>query len=275
MSLITTAGSAGAWSPDQYSFAAGDVVPQALILNTSTVSGEVDGDEPSLRVAYVDDAESAAYYAEGTQIAEDDPVLNEVVVQTKKLARLVNLSSEQFRQAHTAEQVSQSVARDLVRKADNSYLGDTTEPTGLLHAVGTVDGGEIDGSLDALVDLVADLEANGATPSAVVVDPATWGALLKLKVADTYNQSLLGAGTTDAQPLLLSLPVLRSRFIPANSGLVVDRTAIVSAAGPVRVAQSEHALFSSDAVQLRATWRIGWKVMRPERIGKFTVAAGA
>lgn len=196
-----------------------------------------------------------------------------MIVHTKKLARLVNLSSEQFRQPQTAEQVSQSVARDLVRKADNSYLGDSTDPVGLLHVAGTVDGSVIDGSLDALVDLVAELEANGANPSSVIVDPATWGALRKLKVADTYNQSLLGAGTTDAQPLLLGLPVLRSRFIPANSGLVVDRAAVVSAVGQVRVAQSEHALFSRDAVQLRATWRIGWKLMRPERIGKFTVAA--
>lgn len=72
MTLITTVGSAGAWSPDKYSFAPGDVVPEALILKTSTVSGEVDGDEPALRVAYVDDTETADYYAEGTEIVEDD-----------------------------------------------------------------------------------------------------------------------------------------------------------------------------------------------------------
>ncbi len=83
----------------------------------------------------------------------------------------------------------------------------------------------------------------------------------------------MGAGTIDAQALVLSLPVLRSRFIPAHSGLVVDRTAIAAAAGRVRVAQSEHALFASDAVQIRATWRIGWKPVRADRLGKFTIGA--
>ncbi|MGH3969424.1 MAG: hypothetical protein ACRDTV_15245, partial [Mycobacterium sp.] len=92
---------------------------------------------------------------------------------------------------------------------------------------------------------------------AVVVDPMTWAALRRLKVGGSNtNESLLGAGTVDATPMLLSLPVLRSRFIPANSGLVVDKTAIAAAVGPVRVAQSEHARFDEDAVVLRATWRI-------------------
>ncbi|KUI00924.1 major capsid protein [Mycolicibacterium acapulense] len=270
MTLITTTDSATAWSPDVVTFAAEDVVPQALILQTATVGAEIDGDAPSLRVAFVDDADSAAYVDEGAEITEDDPALDEVVVKTKKISRLVKVSSEQHRHPQTAEQIAQSVARDLVAKADASYLGDT-DPVGLLNAPGVIDGGAIGTSLDALVDLVAELEVNGATPSAIVLDPLGWAEFRKLKVAADYNQSLLGAGTTDAQALILSLPVLRSRFIPAHSGLVVDRNAIAAAAGQVRIAQSEHALFSSDAVQIRATWRIGWKPVRADRLGKFTI----
>jgi hypothetical protein len=33
--------------------------------------------------------------------------------------------------------------------------------------------------------------------------------------------------------------------------------------------------FSSDSVALRATWRIGHAVVRPTRIGTFTIAAAA
>lgn len=111
-----------------------------------------------------------------------------------------------------------------------------------------------------------------AFPSHIIVSPTTWAALRRLKVGGQgVNESLLGAGTTDAQPLLLSLPVLVNVAVPAGAGFVVDHTAIVSAVGDVRVANSEHEYFSSDSVALRATWRIGHAVVRPERVGKFTV----
>ena len=54
--------------------------------------------------------------------------------------------------------------------------------------------------------------------------------------------------------------------------MVVDKSAIVSAVGAVMVAQSEHAYFSSDSIALRGTWRFGQNIVRPERIGKFTIA---
>lgn len=276
MSTLTTPTTTYPWRPDSTFFAANEVVPDALIMQTSTIAGSVDGDQPAVRVAYVDDAESADYFAENAEITEDDPTLNEVVVRTKKLARLVNLSSEQFRQDMTAQQVSESVARDLVRKADNSYIADVADPDGLINVEGTVsaDAG-VYGSLDNLVELIAQLEVNGATPSHIVLDPMGWASLRNLKVATDYNQTLLGAGTQDAVPMLLSLPVLRSRFIPAYHGLVIDQRAVVSAVGPVTVATSEHALFSRDAVQLRATWRIGWGVTRPNWIGKFSMQPGS
>lgn len=129
------------------------------------------------------------------------------------------------------------------------------------------------GNLDALIDLVAELEGNLATPSHIIVSPTTWAALRRFKVGGQgVNESLLGAGTTYAQPMLLSLPVLTNIAVPAGVGFVVDQTAIVSAVGDVRVANSEHQYFNSDSVALRATWRIGHAVVRPERIGKFTVS---
>lgn len=272
MTTLTTPNTGAAWSPDVYTFAAADVVPDALILQTATIAGDINGDQPSLHVGFVLDAKNADYVAEGAEITDSEPNLDEVEVKTKKISRLVNLSNEQYAQPQTPAQVAASVARDLVRKADASYLGDTS-PVGLLNAPNVIDGGPVGADLDVLIDLVAQLETNGAIPSAIVLDPLGWAAFRKLKVADTYNQSLLGAGTTDAQTLVLSLPVLRSRFIPPYSGLVVDRNAIAAAVGQVKVATSDHALFSSDAVQIRATWRIGWNPVRPDRIGRFTIGS--
>ena len=273
MTTLTTSTAAYPWRPDETFFAASDVVPTALILQTSTVAGTGDGDQLAARVAYVDDAESAAYVAEGSEITEDDPTLAEVVVRTKKISRLVNLSNEQFRHDQTAEQLADSVARDLIRKADHSYIDDTT-PVGLLTVPGTISGGHVGTDMDKLIDLIATLESNGAEPSHIVTDPMGWAALRKLKTEDNSNESLLCAGTTDAPMLLLGLPVLKSRFITPYDGLVLDRNAIVSAVGPVSIATSEHALFAKDSVQLRATWRIGWGVIRPDRIGKFTTEPG-
>jgi len=193
----------------------------------------------------------------------------------------VRVSSEQWGQPSTATQFSQSVARALVRRADIAFLAEhaPTAPAvapvaGLANTAGLVDGGAVSGNLDALIDLVAELEENLATPSHIVVSPTTWAALRRLKVGGQgVNESLLGAGTTDAAPMLLSLPVLTNIAVPAGVGFVVDRNAIVSAVGPVRVANSEHEFFSSDSIAVRATWRIGHAVVRPERIGKFTIAA--
>ena len=39
------------------------------------------------------------------------------------------------------------------------------------------------------------------------------------------------------------------------------------------IATSEHQYFSSDSVVLRATWRIGHVVVRPDRIGTFDITA--
>jgi hypothetical protein len=62
--------------------------------------------------------------------------------------------------------------------------------------------------------------------------------------------------------------------VPDYTGLVVDRNAVVSAVGQVKVANSEHAAFAADSVLLRATWRIGHVGVRPNRIGVFTIAGG-
>jgi HK97 family phage major capsid protein len=113
-----------------------------------------------------------------------------------------------------------------VRRADIAY---TVEPAptgpavapvaGIANTTGVVDGGTVANDLDVLVDLVATLEQNLGTPSHFVVRPRGWAELRKLKVGSAYNQSLLGAGTSDAAQLLLSLPVLVNRSITDYSEL--------------------------------------------------------
>lgn len=281
MATETTVTSAKGWAPDVNSFVAGQVVPEALILQTSTVAGTVEGDAPVVRVAYVDDA-AAQFTAEGDVIPEADPALNEVLVATGKVTQLVRLSREQWQQDGAADQLSQSVRRAVVKKANDAYINQAkpTAPAispaaGLLNVTGITNGGAVASSLDVLIDAFATLEGKGATPTHIVIDPVGWARLRKFKVGTGSAQNLLGAGTTDSDRMLLDVPVLVTPAMPTGTGLIIDKNAVVSAVGPVRVAQSEHAYFSSDSVALRCTWRFGQNVVRPDRIAKFTVTAPA
>lgn len=279
MATETTLTSAKAWAPDQNAFNPGDAVPEALILTHSNVAGVIEGDEPVLRVAYVNDDE-ANVTVEGTVIEEADPVLSEVLVHTAKITQLVRLSNEQYRQTGTAQELSQSVQRAITNKANQLFVaqaaptgGAVAPAPGLINVAGIVDGGAIAGNLDELVDLVALLESNGSNPTGIILDPLAWASLRKFKSGTGSEVGILGAGTNDATRMLLDLPVTVSNAMPANSGLVIDRGAIVSAVGPVRVATNDGVYFNSDSVALRATWRIGHNIVRPNRIGKFTVTA--
>ena len=112
--------------------------------------------------------------------------------------------------------------------------------SGLVNTDDVVEGDDVSQSLDAMVDLVAQLQDNLAVPSHILLDPLGWAELRKLKTGNTFNSSLLGAGTTDAVPTLLSLPVIVDPAVPDYSGVVVDQRAVVSAVGQVKVATSEH-----------------------------------
>lgn len=279
MATETTLTSAKAWAPDQNAFNPGDAVPDALILQHSNVAGVIEGDNPVLRVAYVTDDE-ADVTVEGVAIDEANPGLSEVLVHTAKITQLVRLSNEQYRQAGTAQELSQSVQRAITKKANQLFLAQAapTAPAvapaaGLLNVTGIESGGAIADNLDGLVDLIAELEANGSTPTGIILDPLAWASLRKFKTGTASEVGILGAGTNDAQRLLLDLPVTVSNAMTANSGVVVDRTAIVSAVGPVRVDTDSSVYFNADGVGIRATWRIGHNIVRPDRIGKFTVTA--
>ncbi|MEE2852233.1 MAG: phage major capsid protein [Actinomycetota bacterium] len=273
-----TPNSAQAWRPDVYEFAPADIIPEALVLQCTTVGADVEGDAPAVRVAYVDDDE-AQLSDEADEIPEAQPDLAERVIYTSKVTQLVRLSNEQFLQPTTAENIAQSVARAVTRRGDLFFVQQAapTAPAvapvaGLANVTGLVDGGTVADTLDGLIDLIAQLQQNLATPSLLLLDPTGWASFRKLKA--TTNQSILGVGTTDAQQMLLSLPVIVNVAVPQGIGFVIDRRAIMSAVGTLKVATSDDRYFETDSVGVRATWRLGHTVVRPERIGTFTIGAG-
>lgn len=280
MPARTTLNSARAWAPDVVAFVPADAVPDALILKCSTVATtELDGDAPVAMVPFVRDDE-ADFVAEGATIDTAEPELAMAQVRTGKISLVVRVSNEMYYQANTAAMLSESSARAVMVRANEAFVAQdaptppaVAPPPGLLNVNGLTDIGELtEPNLDELIDLSAALQAAGATPSMWLLAPSTWAYLRRLKTDDTdSNESLLGAGTNDAERALLDVPVLVSSAVPEGGGLLIDRSAIVSAAGPVNVATSDSAFFAADSTALRITWRIGHEVMHPERIGQFSV----
>jgi HK97 family phage major capsid protein len=277
MPAITTETTAKAWSPDIQFFPASEVIPEALVLTTSTVAGAIEGDEPAIRVAYVDDAD-AQFTAEGGDIPEAEPSLSEVLVHTGKVTLLVKVSREQYNQNGTANMLSESARRAVLKKANEAYLSqviptspNVTPPAGILNIPGIQDGGEVATNLDALADAFTLVETAGGTVTHILAAPDSWGALRKLKTGTGSNLSLLGAGTDDAEKRILNTPVYTSNAVPSGRLALIDSSAIVSAAGEVQVAVSEHAYFGSDSIALRVTFRFGQNVVRPERVVKLSL----
>ncbi|CAM3094463.1 hypothetical protein BST27_03425 [Mycobacterium intermedium] len=276
MATKTTPTSPKAWAPDLTAFVPTDVVPDALILNTATVVGQIEGDEPAIRVPFVSDDGVVGFVAEGAEIPDANQEFDEVVVLTGKVAALGKYSFETLAQPEAARMVVDSLSRSVVTKANAAYLGNLEAdpgPTGLLNTADIIDfETPIGDDLDQLVDAIAFVETDGGTATHIIANPTAWATLSKLKRATDSNESLIGAGTVAAERALLGLPVLVTPAMPAGSLLVVDQSAIIGAQSPVRLARSDDAYFSSDSIGVRVTWRLGWKVMHAARVAKLTIA---
>ncbi|MCZ0727962.1 phage major capsid protein [Mycolicibacterium iranicum] len=275
MAIQTTPTSPKAWAPDVTAFVPGDVVPDALILNTATVVGQIEGDEPAIRVPFVADDGVVGFVAEGAEIPDADQEFDEVVVLTGKVAALGKYSFETLAQPEAARMVVESLSRSVVTKANAAYLGNLEAdpgPTGLLNTPGIIDvETPIADDLDLLVDAVSFIELDGGTATHIIANPTAWATLSKLKRGADSNESLVGAGTVAAERALLGLPVLVTPAMPAGALLVVDQSAVIGAQGPVRVARSDDAYFSSDSIGVRVTWRLGWNVQHGSRVAKLTI----
>lgn len=191
---------------------------------------------------------------------------------------MLAVSNEAWRETLASNMISESMLRAIHRKGDEAFI--TAAPddedsvnllTGVSRTEGIQQGEQITDSLDPLADLIGGIEAASGTPSIIIANPRAWSQLRKLKTAEGSHTALLGAGTSDAEKRLLGVEVVTSPAVTPGELLVIDRSAVAAAVGPVRVANSEHAAFHTDGTALRVTWRIGWSVVRPERLGKLSV----
>jgi hypothetical protein len=123
MAPITTPVSATAWSPDVTTHEPIQVLPEAAILELSTVAGRIEGDQPSVRVAIITDDQASV---EGAPVPEAAPELSEALVFTCAVTQLLRVSNEQMAQPSTPAQLAASVARALTRKSNDLFFNAPT-----------------------------------------------------------------------------------------------------------------------------------------------------
>lgn len=261
--------------PDQ-TFQAADVVPDALIYTITTVAGNIEGDEPAIRVPYVKTDPTVGFVPEGDPINETAPELDELVIRTGKLAVLTRQTNESATYPDAAALNASSMARALTIKGNTALLGNPAadaQPTGLLNIPGITDAGTLGTNLDSIGEAITSVEVAGGNATHVLVDPQTFGAIRAMKSGDGSNMPLLGAAGEQTGRTIYGVPVIVSPQMPAGTILVIDRANIISAAGPIKLATSDAVYFDRDSLARRATWRIGWDVLDPARIAKISAAA--
>lgn len=270
MAITTTGNSPKGLFPDQ-TFNPAGIIPEALFFRVGTNAGNIEGDAPAVRVPYIKEDVTAGFVPEGTLIPEPETDLDELVIHTQKLAILSRMSREAATNATAETLLSTSMARAVTVAADKAFLSNAAAPTGLLNTPGLVDAGAVTTNLDTITDAITGIEANGGRASSIILDPISWGYLSKLKTQDTSAQPLLGAPANATGRQLSGLPVFTSSQMPTGSGLVIDNSNVLTVAGNLMLAKTPEAFFQYDAIGYRVVLRLGWGVLRPDRLAKFTI----
>src|SRR5262245_58096558 len=194
MAMTTASNSGGpVLSPEQVSaLVIQPLIDQSVAAQVSTV---VQTGSHDLRVPRVTADPAAAWTAEGAEIAVTDPTLDEMVVTPKKLAGLVVVSNELAADSSPAalQVVGEGLVRDLRRKLDSAYFGNTVAngPNGLGSlTTSTAANGGAWTTLDSFEADKSAAETQHIEITAFVTSPATALTLATLKQFGTAGSNM-------------------------------------------------------------------------------------
>jgi HK97 family phage major capsid protein len=257
------------WSPDHIADLDLDtVIPDSLLVVATTKAGEIEGDEPFVRVPFVGADPTAATVAEGAAITPSDATLSEVAFQTTKTAVLSKISNELVRAPGAQARIIKSLQRSVQAKVNADFV-DALDAA----STGFVNAGTLGTDLDEFSDAIADVESNGGEASHIIMPSSAWKTLSKVKSGTASNVPLLGVGDASTEGVtrsIFGLPVLLNSA--AGAIYVVSKADMVSAYSVLRVAVSTDAYFGEDSTGLRADLRFGVAPARPNRHAKIALA---
>ncbi|MEE1296963.1 MAG: phage major capsid protein [Bifidobacterium sp.] len=257
---------------DDKAFPPAQAIPNALILSQTTVSKPIEGDAATLRVPYISTDSAAAIVAEGEEIEKGGAQFSVLNIKTRKVAVIETITNEVYSESEVRRMLTDSMAQAITDKADAVFLQNTATdaatngaPIGIFNTVGAVDGGTITDALDPIVTALGKVAANGGSPTAIILNHATWSQLLLLKFSD--GRPMIEPSVADSPtPMLYGIPIVINKMAPNNALAIIDRTDIISAVGAVSLSGSDQRYFESDAYAIRGTFRSGWGVIHSDRL---------
>jgi len=275
---LTTGSANQSFLPQQ----AGDLIvrPALAASIAAQVSTVVHVESHDFRIPIVSADPTAAWVAEGAEITPSDPTLTELVVTPFKLAGLTIVSRELAEDSspQAAKVVGDGLARDIARKLDSAYFGNTVAngPSGLLSLTTStaVEAASSFTTVDAFASALFTAEGVGANVDSFVTSPAEALALATLKEQSGSTKPLLGSDpsvpgrrTVYGRPLLVSsaVGVKTAWAIPKDRVFLVIRS-------DARIEVDRSAFFTSDRVAIKATMRVGLAFPHPLAIVKVTHA---
>lgn len=237
-------------------------------------------DKRALTFPTVTDDVAATWVAEASELTLDDLGTGEVTITPAKVIAATRVSNESLEDTDPALDtiLGASLARSIAAKVDAAVFGKVTggvAPAGLGALTGFTPGGSTDlGNLDALVSATYAARSLGATPSAIVVAPATAEriALLKTAPSGTNAYLLTTTGQDEARLAVNGVPLVVNRFCDPAAAYVVDsrRLALVIRKDAATVVDGSVFALTRETLVLQEA-RVGFGVLHPASVVKVTV----
>jgi HK97 family phage major capsid protein len=275
----TTANTAAILTPAQvHALVIQPLIDQSIAARISTV---VQVSSHDLKVPRVTADPAAAWCAEGAEIAVSDVTTDELTVTPKKLAGLVVISNELAADSSPAALgvVGDGLVRDLRRKLDSAYFGNTVAngPNGLGSlTTSTATNAGTWATLDSFEAAKSAAESLFTEVTAFVCAPATALALSTIKEYSTAgsNKALLQADPTQPTARTISgVPLYVSPAVAADVVWAVPQQHSLFVIRQDATAESDRSAFwTSDRTGVKAILRVSFGFTHPMSITKITKA---
>lgn len=262
MALTTSSGNLSFLSSEVGELLVRPALAMSVAAQVSTV---ITTGNNTFRIPIVSADPTAAWTAEGAEITPSDPTLTEIVVTPSKLAGLTIISRELAEDSspEAAKIVGDGLARDIARKLDSAFFGNTVAngPNGLASLVTStaVEAAASFTTLDSFASAIFTAEGIGATVDSFVTSPAEGLALSTVKEISGSTRPLLTSDVTaPTSRTIYGRPLLVSSAVAAKTawGVARDRVFVVIR-DDAKVEVDKSVYFTSDRVAVKATMRVG------------------
>lgn len=242
-----------------------------------------------LRVPRIASGATAAFTAAGAEITASNASFDEVQLLPSTLQALKVLtviSNELIRQSVVGLEavLRQRLVTDVANALDTALwdgAGTSNTIKGILQASGVATGTLDLTDLDSILDGIAVALGNNVTPTHIVMTPASWSALRKLKVGTDDNRYVVDPSTVQNGTAfqLFGLPVIVTSHIPdvssnARVALVDFSKVVVARDVDAEVAILDQTYGSSDSVGIRVVTRYDVALLQAHGVTLLTEASG-